>query len=321
MNTESRRRDARYGISLAVLGVVAAAAAVTIHGWLFPLYSLNRDDSVYVAMARLLEHGHATLPVDQVAFRPWASAVRGDHIVLKYSPPWPAALAAADLLTGATWTALGVTAAAAAVLTVLLVDEVLADRTVGLIAGVLLVLSPMFLVQSGTYLPYVFQLALGLGSAVLLLRGTRRRATVAVVAAGAVIGVAAWARPYDAFLMTAPFVCFVVLHAWSRRHTTDDLWPWWGVLLRLGYRRGARRRRLVALQHRGHGGSAAASVHRDGAAGRIGFRTTRGVPRVHVAVHGQERGRRATGQPALVTELDRRRDRARGAGRGGAHRR
>ena len=59
----------------------------------------------------------------------------------------------------------------------------------------LLALSPVFVLQSGTYLPYVFQLALGLGAVVLLLRGVRRGSTVDTVASGVIMGIAAPAAP------------------------------------------------------------------------------------------------------------------------------
>src|SRR3954453_23936581 len=97
--------------------MAAGTAAVLTNAWLFPLYSLNRDDSVYVAMARLIEHGAVTLPAGiHDAFRPWASAVVGDRTVLKYTPPWPAVLAAGDLLTGTMRAAPAATAAAAVAL-------------------------------------------------------------------------------------------------------------------------------------------------------------------------------------------------------------
>src|SRR3954464_1985123 len=83
-----------FTVALASLGMFAAASAVLTQHWLFPLFSLNRDDSVYVAMAHLIaEHGAVTLPAaDHEAFRPWASALVGDRILLKYSPPWPSVL-------------------------------------------------------------------------------------------------------------------------------------------------------------------------------------------------------------------------------------
>ena len=196
---------------LAALALVAGAAAVLTNLTLFPLFSLNRDDSVYVAMARLIETGAVTLPADADPLRPWASAVVGDRVVLKYTPPWPAVIAAGDLLTGSPRAALAVSAAAAAVLVALLTAEVFRDRVVALTAGALFALSPVVVVQSGTYLPYLFSLALGLGAAVLLLSGTRLGSTPRLVAAGAVAGVAAFARPFDALLTVAPFALAVLL--------------------------------------------------------------------------------------------------------------
>ncbi|SHN55628.1 hypothetical protein SAMN05660350_00601 [Geodermatophilus obscurus] len=201
----------RWRAALAVLALVAGAAAVLTNTALFPLYSLNRDDSVYVAMARLLEAGTVTLPADHDAFRPWASAVVGDRIVLKYTPPWPAVIAAGDLLSGSPRAALAVSAAAAAAHVALLAAEVLRDRAVALTAGGLFALSPVVVVQSGTYLPYLFSLALGLGAAVLLLSGTRLGSTPRLVAAGVVAGVAAFARPFDALLTVAPFALAALL--------------------------------------------------------------------------------------------------------------
>jgi hypothetical protein len=201
----------RWRAALAVLALVAGALAVLTNATLFPLYSLNRDDSVYVAMARLLETGAVTLPADSDAFRPWASAVVGDRVVLKYTPPWPAVIAAGDLLTGSPRAALAVSAAAAAVLVALLTAEVLRDRAVALTAGALFALSPVVVVQSGTFLPYLPALATGLGAAVLLLSGARLGSAPRLAAAGGMAGVAAFARPFDALLTVAPFALAVLL--------------------------------------------------------------------------------------------------------------
>ncbi|HEX2072230.1 MAG TPA: glycosyltransferase family 39 protein [Geodermatophilus sp.] len=223
----------RRRVALTALALAAGTAAVLLSWWLFPLYSVNRDDSVYVAMARLLEHGQVTLSAaDHEFFRPWASGQVGDRVVLKYTPPWPSVLALADAVTGSPRLALGLVAAATVVVMALLAGEVLRDRTAGVVAGVLLALSPGFLLQSATYLPYVFQLLLGLGFAALLLVGVRRRSSARVVAAGAVWGVAAFARPFDAVLFAAPFVLVVLLDA--RRAAREGAgWTWLGIAVRL----------------------------------------------------------------------------------------
>jgi hypothetical protein len=217
---------------LLAVAAVAFGLAVTTSLWLFPLYSANRDDSVYVAMARLLEHGHVTLPAaGQEFFRPWASGLVGDRVVLKYTPPWPAVLAVADLVTGTPRVALGLTAAATATLMAVFAGHVLRDRTAGLVAGALLALSPLFVVQSATFLPYVFQLMLGLGFATLLLTGVRQRSTARVVSAGAVAGLAAFARPYDAVLFVLPFLVLGLLGA--RRRRSEEGWSAARLLARL----------------------------------------------------------------------------------------
>ncbi|MGY1641741.1 glycosyltransferase family 39 protein [Geodermatophilus sp. SYSU D00703] len=225
--------NARWRAALALLAVLAGTAAVLVNGTLFPLYSLNRDDSVYVAMARLLESGAVTLPADADAFRPWASAVVGDRVVLKYSPPWPAVIAVGDLLTGTPRAALALTAAATVVLTAALAASVLRDRCAGLVAGALLLLSPVFLVQAGTYLPYLFQLALGLGFATLLLSALRRRSSGRLVAAGAVWGAAAFARPFDALLFAVPFVLYALADTRRARRAGEGGWREVGCALRL----------------------------------------------------------------------------------------
>jgi hypothetical protein len=225
--------DGRRRLALAVLAAVTFAASVATSRWLFPLYSVNRDDSVYVAMARLLETGHLTLPAGHDAFRPWASGIVGDRLVLKYTPPWPAVLAAADVLTGSPRIALGLVAAATVVLTALLAGEVLGDRTAGVLAGALLALSPLFLLQSALYLPYVFQLLLGLGFATLLLSGARRRSSIRLVAAGAVLGLAAFARPADTVLFAAPFLLLVLLFPSVGPAPEGGGWTRTAVVLRL----------------------------------------------------------------------------------------
>src|SRR4051812_50211524 len=90
----TRSSPARIGASrlwLLALAVVAFALSVATSLWLFPLYSANRDDSVYVAMARLLAHGHVTLPAaGQEFFPPWASGLVGGRGGVKDPPPRPA---------------------------------------------------------------------------------------------------------------------------------------------------------------------------------------------------------------------------------------
>jgi hypothetical protein len=211
---------ARRRVALAALALVAFAGSLVTSATLFPRYSLNRDDSVYVAMARMIGRGNLTLAAaEQDFFRPWASGVVGDRLVLKYTPPWPSVLALFDLVGGTPRVALAFVAAATVVVTAMVAGEVLGDRWTGVVAGALLALSPLFVIQGATYLPYLFQLLLGLVAGHLLLTGLRMPSDRRLVASGAVFGVALFARPFDAVLFALPFLALV----WSRREGLRSL--------------------------------------------------------------------------------------------------
>jgi hypothetical protein len=236
-----------HGRALTAIGLGALVAAsfvlsLVLARSLFPLYSLNHDDAMYVYEAHLLGDGHLTLPAAQYdAFRPWASGVRDGRVVMKYAPPWPAVLTAAEGTTGSMRVGAAVIAAAAVGLVYLLAREVLRDedraergsrdegrgRRVALLAAGLFALSPVTLIQSGTFLPYLFQLVTGLAFAVGLLVGVRRGTRWPVVAGGAALGVGLFARPFDALLFALPFVAVLAYRLRDRRR---ELWRALGLV-------------------------------------------------------------------------------------------
>ena len=200
----------------------AFAGSLVTSTWLFPKYSLNHDEPMYVVESQLLLHGHVTLPASQADFfRPWAAGVRNGHIVLKYAPPWPAVIAASTWLFGSSRFAPALVAAALVGAVFLLGEELFPDRRVGLIAAALFTFSPVVAVQGGTYLPYLFQLLAEVLFAYLVLSGLRRGSWVRLLGAGAAIGVATFARPFDAVLVGLPFLVLVL---WThRRHLNGAL--------------------------------------------------------------------------------------------------
>ncbi len=182
---------------------------------------------MYTFGARLLRAGHLSLPSSFAPYRPWASGVQSGHVLLKYTPVWPGVLAAGSTV-GSMRVGVAVTAAIAVVLTGLLGREVFGRWTEGLVAAPILLLSPLFLVQAGTFLSYLFQLTLDLAIVLLVLGAMRRwprdgrapRAAVGRMAgAGAVWGIACFARQYDAVLIALPLVVTAVClnrHSWHR---------------------------------------------------------------------------------------------------------
>ena len=110
--------------------------------------------------------------------------------------------------------------------TFLLACEVLGDRRQALLAAVLLVASPVFLLQSATFLTYTSGLVLLELFAWCALRVCRTSRPLWFMAAGLTGGVSFFARSYDATLFALPLVAFIVLEGWSERR---------GLLRHLGW--------------------------------------------------------------------------------------
>jgi 4-amino-4-deoxy-L-arabinose transferase-like glycosyltransferase len=217
-------RATAASVGSVAIAAIAALVAVVGNRWLFPLYSLNRDDSVYVAMARTIQRGHLTLPESHWPFRPWATGLVDGRYAFKYAPPWPVVLAVADAV-GSLRLALAATAAATVLAVRSLAVEVLDDAVEATIAAALLVASPLFLVQSSTYLPYLFSLLLACASTTLLMSGVRQHSRGRMVAAGALAGIALFARPFDAVVLLVPaaFVGVLAVRGSVRRQALAAL--------------------------------------------------------------------------------------------------
>ena len=203
-----RKRLDRGRLAILVLGLVAAVLSFLIATRVFPYHSINHDEGVYLQQAELLLSGRLFLrpPVDG-PFRPWFFVESGRGLYSKYQPV-PAAVFALGRLLGGYPLALAAIAAGVVGGTAALARE-LFDWRVGAVAGVLVLASPLFLVQSGVYLPYALTAALELCFAVAYLRGERTGSRRLATVAGAAIAVAFVARPYTAVLFATPFI----LHA------------------------------------------------------------------------------------------------------------
>lgn len=164
----------------------------------------------------MLRDGRLTLSASEHwPFRPWASGRIDGRIVLKYAPPWPAVLAVFDAVVGYPRAASAVAAAGSTVLVGLLARQVVDRTSTALLAAVFFGLTPMVLIQAGTALSYVFQVALGVGTVIVLVAGARRSSVRLLALAGFLFGLCAFARAFDAVIFVGPFAVFTLL--WHRR--------------------------------------------------------------------------------------------------------
>ena len=209
--------DAQIAAAIAALAALAAGWAVIASRQIFPFGSINHDEAVYRLQADTLVHGHLfpVAPPHPAAFLPWLSAYRSGRFIPKYAPVHASLLALGRLLTGTDRAGLGLIAAAAVVVTALLAHEVLEDWGLAVLAAALLLLSPLFLLQSATYLTYTTGLVLLEAFALCVFRATSTRRCCWCVAAGFAAGLAFFARSYDAVLFGIPLAAYVVFEGWG----------------------------------------------------------------------------------------------------------
>ena len=175
--------------------------------FVFPYHSVNHDEGVYLMQALMLLEGQLALQAGELAdvFRPWFFVADGSELYPKYSPV-PAAMFAVSMgLLGVPRLTLAAVGAGNAVLVAML-GTMVADRRVGILAGILFAASPMALFTSSVFLPYAPTTLLNLLFAVSYLRGVRTGSLLAAAVAGVAVGLAAFARPYTAILFAAPFI-------------------------------------------------------------------------------------------------------------------
>src|SRR5258708_25695301 len=153
---------AKTRTAVAALAATAATWAVVVSRTVFPYGSINHDEPVYRMQADTLIHGHLfpIAPHHSAAFLPWLSAYRGGRFIPKYAPVHASVLAIGRLVFGTDRAGLAIISASAVLATFVLANEVLHRPRQALLAAAFVLLSPLFLLQSATYLTYTTALVL-----------------------------------------------------------------------------------------------------------------------------------------------------------------
>lgn len=201
---------------VALLALAAAVWAGVVATAAFPYFGINLDETVYVLQADSLVAGRLFPPAPRdpevaQSMLPWLSAHRGDTYVPKYSPVWPAVLAVSKLTTGTYHTAQALVAAGVVVVTYLLAKEVLRSRSRAVVASVFVALSPLFLLQAPTFLSYLPNLLLLELFALFFVRAVDTGARRLLVLSGLFLGLAFFARPFDAIVFALPFGAWLIV--------------------------------------------------------------------------------------------------------------
>lgn len=195
--------------------VLGGALALVVRAGVFPHFSANRDEPVYVLQAKALLEGRLWLPVYRHLhfFQPWLTGVRGGKLLIEFPPGWPLVLAGSQAATRSMVPALIVVGALVPLAAATLAREVSGRRSVARVAAALALGAPMVIIQSGIFVSYLITLTLGCFAATALVRGSRRGSVRALLAGGALLGGIFLTRPFDALLWGIPFASLVVVTA------------------------------------------------------------------------------------------------------------
>jgi hypothetical protein len=202
----ARHRDRLrvYG-PLALLAVVAALLSWWSSHAVFPAFSWNRDEPVYLWQVQTLKAGmFATTDGGAPEFfHPWLSAARDGTVFSQYTLGWPLILLAGDVVFGSAAAGMAFGASLAVVGTFAFARALLRDDASALMAAGLMTISPIIIVQGGVYLGYLFTLGVGLGFAAALITGVRDHNRARLLGAGLLLGYVFLTRPFDAVLWGA----------------------------------------------------------------------------------------------------------------------
>src|ERR1700759_874769 len=134
------------------LAVLAGAVTAIASRFAFPHGTLDLDEVSYQAQANALRAHHLTLAraTFDPFFRPFLTGVRGDRVVFKYQPVWPALLAASGAVFPSTLPVRMLMSAAGVLAVTWFARELVRDRRVAIIAGCLALASPFTWVQSAS---------------------------------------------------------------------------------------------------------------------------------------------------------------------------
>jgi hypothetical protein len=197
---------------LALIVLVAAAISIVVHTQVFPAYSWNRDEPVYLWQMAGLREGQVFMTGGghPLFFQPWLSGIRDGSYFSQYTLGWPIVLLVFDVLLGTAASALVLGTMLAVVGTYALARETTRDHSIALVAAAALTISPVLVIQSGVYLGYLFSLGLGTLFGACVLAGVRTRRWWLLVVGGVLVGYLLMTRPFDAFLWALAFGAYLV---------------------------------------------------------------------------------------------------------------
>jgi 4-amino-4-deoxy-L-arabinose transferase-like glycosyltransferase len=219
---ESQLRRVGPGRAILLISAVTLLSTAAVAFFAFERLPHLEDEVAYLFQAKTLALGRLTVPSPAEPGSFWTPFVldyRGQRFG-KYPPGWPAVLALGEL-AHLPWLVNPILAAIALYL-VYRLGRTLYDARTGLLAAVLGLVSPLFLVLSGSYLSHLASLVWLLLFSLWFVWAAQGRNCWFAAGAGLALGMAFLTRSLTAIAYAAPFAVYSLVQIVRRRQRH---WP------------------------------------------------------------------------------------------------
>jgi 4-amino-4-deoxy-L-arabinose transferase-like glycosyltransferase len=205
-----------------IICVLAFVVTAAVAYFAFERLPHLEDEVAYLFQARTMALGRLTVPtpaMKQAFWMPFVLDYQGERFG-KYPPGWPGILAA-GVLVGLPWL-VNPLLAALSIYLIYRLGQTLYDERVGLIAAVLGLTSPLFLVLSGSFLSHLASLVWLLLFSLWFIWTVHGRSRWFALGAGLALGMAFLTRSLTAVAYAAPFIVYSLVQVIRRR---QPHWP------------------------------------------------------------------------------------------------
>lgn len=218
-NIVSKIREYRFIISIAIISFLII---VLINKFVFPYYSNNHDEGVYIFQAKMLAQGDIYLNANDYSsfFDSWFIINDGEKIYPRYTPVHAFILSIFYILFKDMRLAIGAISSLSLIFIYLTAKEIY-GKDIAKMVPIICMSYPLFLVVSGTYLSYTSSLLLSSIFIYFFIKSLNSDNKTYPIMSGVAIGLLFFDRTFDAILVGTPFIIYTVYKAIIERKRYD----------------------------------------------------------------------------------------------------
>lgn len=209
--------------NLIIIAMISCISVISINYFIFPYYSNNHDEGVYIFQAKMLSEGKLYLDDDKYSdfFDTWFIINDGEKIYPKYTPVHAFILSIFYTLFKDMRLALGFMAIMSTIFLYLTAKEIYGRGQI--IICLICITSPLFLILSSLYLSYASSFMLSTIFIFLFIKSTKTDAKKYPILSGLTLSLLFFDRPYDAVLVGTPFIIYLLYRATKDITSVQDI--------------------------------------------------------------------------------------------------